>query len=160
VLNLWTGTVFEEREEKKECIGTVAVRLYDEVVPIAAHNFRERCIGRNGVGYEGSLIKRIIPSFIIQAGFAPVGGGGTGVSGHNLRGGFIGCFIGSVLKAMEDENFARGHDKAGLLSTVDMTKDMEFYIHMGVNEFFNGSNVVFGGWYRFYIVFFFLLVNR
>lgn len=105
VLNCWMGTVFEEREEKKQSTGTVVVRLYDEVAPMMAHNFRERCIRRNGVGYKGSLIRRIIPSFVIQVGFAPEG---MGVSGLNLKGGPIGYFIGSVLKAGWEMKFLLG----------------------------------------------------
>ena len=104
-MNCWTGTVFEEREEKKESIGTVVVRLYDEVTPMTAHKFREWCMGCNGVGYEGSLIRRIVPSFVIQAGFVPEG---TRVSGVNLKGGPIGCFIGSVLKAGWEMKFLLG----------------------------------------------------
>jgi cyclophilin family peptidyl-prolyl cis-trans isomerase len=52
------------------------------------------------------------------------------------------------------ENCDRGHDKAGILSMVNTAGDnngFEFYIHMGINEFFNGSSVVFGWWYKFYV---------
>jgi len=46
----------------------VVFRLYDEVVPIMVRNFQELCTGQNGFGYERSLIRRVILSFIIQGG--------------------------------------------------------------------------------------------
>jgi hypothetical protein len=112
ILNQWTGTEAEERGEKRESIWTVAIRLYDEVVPITARNFRELCIGRNGFGYDGSLIKRIIPSFIIQVGgFALEGGmdmGGQLVFGHNSKGVFIACSTVFRLKAGWEEKIVIG----------------------------------------------------
>jgi cyclophilin family peptidyl-prolyl cis-trans isomerase len=68
IRNCWARTEFEQREEKQEYFGTVVFCLYDEVVPIMVQNFQELCTGQNGFGYERSLIRRVILSFIIQGG--------------------------------------------------------------------------------------------
>ena len=68
IRNCWARTEFEQREERQEYFGTVVFRLYDEVVPIMVWNFQELCTGQNGFGYECSLIRRVILSFIIRGG--------------------------------------------------------------------------------------------
>jgi Cyclophilin type peptidyl-prolyl cis-trans isomerase/CLD len=89
MVNCWTGTAFEQKSEKQESFGTVIFHLFDEVVPVTARNFRELCTGQNGFGYKDSLVRRIIPSFLIQAGGFPVEGcfeSGQSIYGLNFRG--------------------------------------------------------------------------
>ena len=42
--------------------GTIVFKLYDDVVPKTARNFRELATGQHGFGYAGSGFHRIIPN--------------------------------------------------------------------------------------------------
>jgi cyclophilin family peptidyl-prolyl cis-trans isomerase len=63
------GQLLGNTKEEEEVFGTVIFRLYDEVTPLTASNFRQLSIGVNGCGYQGSKFHRVVPSFIIQGGF-------------------------------------------------------------------------------------------
>ena len=74
----------------------VVFRLYDDVVPKTAKNFRELATRKPGEGYKGSSFHRIIPSFMLQGGDFTRGKSGpllssawrqkTGRSTHRLIG--------------------------------------------------------------------------
>jgi peptidylprolyl isomerase len=58
--------VYFEIQIDGEPAGHIVMRLYDDVVPKTARNFRELCSGQNGYGYALSGFHRIIPGFMLQ----------------------------------------------------------------------------------------------
>jgi len=54
--------------QSKEVLGSIMIKLYDDINPLTCQNFQELATGQHGYGYEGTLFNHVIPGCLIQAG--------------------------------------------------------------------------------------------
>lgn len=83
-------SVTKYANDSLEYIGMVVFKLFDEVVPLTARNFRELASGNHGYGYEGSIFSHIVPQFLIQGGDCDIEGGhGRSIFGGEFQGALV-----------------------------------------------------------------------
>ena len=107
--------------------GVVTVRLFDDLVPRTVGNFVT--LARQGF-YDGTLIHRVVPGFVVQGG-DPLG---TGAGGPGY------CFADEIVPSLK-------HGKAGILSMANSgpnTNGSQFSITLAAAPSLDGKHAVFG----------------
>lgn len=135
--------VYLEVEISSVNIGRMIFKLYNDICPKTAENFRCLCNGERGTGlitkmplhFQGAKFHRIIPGFMAQGGDFELG---DGRGGESIYGGKFNDEAGGL---------ALRHAKRGLLSMANSGRDTngsQFFILFKPAHHLNGKHCVFG----------------
>lgn len=108
-------------------MGKMTVKLYDELVPETAGNFKK--LVEQGF-YDGTIFHRIIKDFMIQGGDPT--GTGTGGPGYTIK---------------DEFHASLKHDRKGLLSMANAgpnTGGSQFFITLVPTPWLDGKHAIFG----------------
>jgi peptidylprolyl isomerase len=132
--------VFFDVKQGDTEMGRLVMRLYADIVPKTAENFRALCTGEKGEGtmgkplhYKGSTFHRVIQDFMIQGGDFT---NGDGTGGESIYG-----------EKFDDENFVIKHTHEGQLSMANAgpgTNGSQFFITSKDTPHLDVKHVVFG----------------
>ena len=125
--------VFFDVEVAGKEMGRITFELFNNVTPKCAENFRALCTHEKGYGYKGTILHRIIPSFMLQGGDFTKG---NGTGGKSIYG-----------STFDDENFNIKHTQKGLLSMANRgpnTNGSQFFITTVACPWLDGKHTVFG----------------
>ena len=123
---------------KDKFFGTIIFKLYDDICPITANNFRKLSVKSplqddTQPAYTGCNFFRIVKNFMIQSGDFEHNNGNGGVSIYGEH--------------FEDENLTISLDKPGLLVSANKgpnTNNSQFFITTSSAHHLDGKHVVFG----------------
>lgn len=104
--------------------GRMIFQLFTDFTPKTAENFRGLCAGdynrsdnNSKLSYQNSKFHRVVVGFVVQGGDIT---NGNGTGGYSIYG-----------RTFNDENFARKHSSAGMLSMANCgrnTNSSQFFV--------------------------------
>ncbi|TCD62000.1 hypothetical protein EIP91_007640, partial [Steccherinum ochraceum] len=139
--------------------GRIVFRLFDNLCPKTARNFRELATGEHGYGYRFSSIHRVMNGYWIQGGDItaagdPDGSGGRSIYGENFAGTlsiaidrlYTDMALTNNVLITADESFSMKHDRPGILSMANRgphSNSSQFFITTAPTPWCDRRNVAF-----------------